>query len=227
MHQCFCIIPQGSILGPLLFSTILWMFVRMNYSCTLMTQCSLDQSGHQTTSVQWLLDWTEISAKWKCGQTSGMSPSNQPNARPWYFPGRELHPNSSSTLEIACCQRWTNLIFLVCVTIDSKLTWSKHLSNISTTARQKLGAPRTVANILDTEGRATVYKSQVRSIMEYASLSWMNASPTNLCQLDNIQKKALKVIKVDKVTALFKLNITNLLHRRRVAAVTILYQGYQ
>ena len=69
-----------------------------------------------------------------------------------------------------------------------------------------------------------IYKSQVRSIMEYASLCWMNASPTNLSQLDNIQKKALKVIGVDEATALTQLNITSLLHRRQVAAATVLYK---
>ena len=111
------------------------------------------------------------------------------------------------------------------VTIDSKLTWSKHISNISTRAGQKLGAPRKVANILDTEDRATIYKSQVRSVMEYASLSWMNASPTKLCQLDNIQKKVLNVIWVDRATsALLKLTIASLLHIRLVSAVTVLYK---
>ena len=53
------------------------------------------------------------------------------------------------------------------VTIDSKLVWSKHLTNIILyRAGQKLGALRRVANKLDVVGRATVYKPQVRSIME-------------------------------------------------------------
>ena len=85
-------------------------------------------------------------------------------------------------------------------------------------------ALRKIANLLDAEGRAVIYKSQVRSIMEYDSLCWINASPTNLRQLDNIQKKALKVIGVDEATALMQLNITSLLHRRQVAAATVLYK---
>ena len=69
-----------------------------------------------------------------------------------------------------------------------------------------------------------VYKSQVRSVMEHASLSWMNATPTNLNLLDNIQRKALKVIGVDEVFARSKLNIPSLHHRRLVAAATVLYK---
>ena len=81
------------------------------------------------------------------------------------------------------------------VTFDKKLLWSKH---ISTRAGQKLGALMKVANKLNRDCRATVYKAQVRSVMEYASLCWMNASPTTLSQLDNIQKKALKISGVDE-----------------------------
>jgi hypothetical protein len=55
----------------------------------------------------------------------------------------------------------------------------------------------------------------------------MDASPTNLSQLDNIQKKALKVTGVDEATALTQLNITSLLHRRQVAAATVLYYKMQ
>ena len=64
--------------------------------------------------------------------------------------------------------------------IDNKLTWTKHISNISSSAEQRLGALRRVANKLDTRGRATVYKAHVRSVMEYVLPSWMSASPTTL-----------------------------------------------
>ena len=77
----------------------------------------------------------------------------------------------------------------------------KKTSDISKKAGQRLGALRKIANKLDTAGRATVYKAQIRSIMEYACLSWMSASPTVLNQLDSIQQKALRIIGVDQVTA--------------------------
>ena len=80
------------------------------------------------------------------------------------------------------------------VTIDSKLTWTKHVSNTASRAGQKLGALRRAANKLDRGGRAVVYKAQERSVMEYTSLSWMSASPATLGLLYSIQKKALRVI---------------------------------
>ena len=77
-----------------------------------------------------------------------------------------------------------NELEILGVTIDSKLTWTKHVSNTAWRAGKKLGALRRVAIKLDRIGRAIVYKAQVRSLMEYTSLSWMSASPTTLGLLD-------------------------------------------
>ena len=66
------------------------------------------------------------------------------------------------------------------ITVDRKLTWTKHIFNITARAGQKLGALRKVANKLNIAGRATLYKVQIYSGMEYASLCWMSASTTTL-----------------------------------------------
>ena len=50
------------------------------------------------------------------------------------------------------------------VTIDSKLIWKKHTSNISSRAGQHL-ALRRVANNLDARGRENVYKAQVHVLV--------------------------------------------------------------
>ena len=112
------------------------------------------------------------------------------------------------------------------VIFDSKLSWSKHVSSIASRAGQKLGALRKVANKLDIRGSATVYKAQVRSIMGYACLCWTSAPSTTLSQLDNIQRKALKIIGVNEATARTQLLIPSLTHRREVAAVTVFYKMY-
>ena len=52
----------------------------------------------------------------------------------------------------------------------------------------------------------------------------MNATPSNLYQLDNIQRKALRIIGVDEATARTQHNIPSLLHSRQVAAASALYK---
>ena len=109
------------------------------------------------------------------------------------------------------------------VTIDKKMTWNKHTSNISARAGQQLGALRRIVPKLDISGRASVYKAQIRSVTEYASLRWMNASATTLSLLDRIQKQALHIIGINKEEAQSKLNIPSLHQRRQVAAALVLY----
>ena len=60
--------------------------------------------------------------------------------------------------------------------------------------------------------------------MEYASLCWINASPSTLALLDNIQKKALKIIRVIETAARTQFSIPSLTHRRQVAAASVLYK---
>ena len=60
--------------------------------------------------------------------------------------------------------------------------------------------------------------------MEYAPLCWINASPSILGVLDNIQKRALEVIGVDEATAHQALSIPSLTHRHQVAAASVLYK---
>ena len=98
------------------------------------------------------------------------------------------------------------------------------ISKISKNAGQRLGALRKIANKLHTAGRATVYKAQIRSIMEHACLSWISASPTVLNQLDSIQQKALRITGVNQATTCTELAIPSLQHRREVAAVTVHYK---
>ena len=81
---------------------------------------------------------------------------------------------------------------------------------------------RSVSNRLDSKGRATVYKAQVRSVVEYASLCWMSASSTTLQLLDSIQNKALRIIGVDAQQARTQLNIFPLHHSHLVATSTLI-----
>jgi len=62
------------------------------------------------------------------------------------------------------------------VTVDRRLTWTKHICNSRTRAGQKLGALRKFANKLNVEGRATVYKAQVRNVRDISTTTQTSRS---------------------------------------------------
>jgi len=47
-----------------------------------------------------------------------------------------------------------------------------------------------VTHPLTPQSLPTIYKAEVRSVMEYSPLAWMGATPTPLKKLDTIQDKA-------------------------------------
>ena len=219
-------VPQGSILGPLLFSVFIddlgnvcqnELYLYADDSTLYAPVRSPDERDKVTASLN--RDLGEIKAwvdKWKVTFESTKCKAT--------VLSRKRHPFSPNPFFSGYNLPLQNQLDILGVTFDSRLVWSRHLSKISETAVQRLAALHKISSILDSKGVATVYKAQVRSVMEYSSLCWLNASPTNLTLLDNIQKKALKIIRTDEASACAQLAITSLFHRRQATATTLVYK---
>ncbi|XP_042870705.1 uncharacterized protein LOC122252338 [Penaeus japonicus] len=89
-------------------------------------------------------------------------------------------------------------ISIVGLDIDNSLRFNKHISRICRTASLKVTSLRRILHLLDPQGILTLYKSQIRPHLEYASLAWSSAAPTNLNSLE---------------------------HRRDVGALTVLHKA--
>ena len=219
-------VPQGSILGPLLFSVFIddlvdtcenQLYLYADDSKLFAPIRSVNERASVFTSLNrdlekmrvWAAKWKVTFEPTKC-KALMLSRRRTPAIFDLYFGNTKLAVETQ--------------LSILGVAVDSKLLWSRHISNISKNAGQRLGALRKIANKFDTAGRATVYKAQILSIMEHACLSWMSASPTVLNQLDSIQQKGLRIIGVNQATACTELAIPSLQHRREVAAIKVLYK---
>ena len=154
-------VPQGSILGPLLFSVFIddlvdicnnelyvyaddsTLFAPIKSSTDLNTVAASINKDLSNMKV-WADKWKVTFEPTKC-KTMVISRKRSPSKPDIYFGDCKLP--STEELEI------------LGVTIDSKLTWAKHISGIATKAGQMLGSLRKVANKLEAKGRSTVYKS--------------------------------------------------------------------
>ncbi|XP_037773841.1 uncharacterized protein LOC119569982, partial [Penaeus monodon] len=104
--------------------------------------------------------------------------------------------------------------------IDSGLRFNRHVSWICKTASLKVTALRRISHLLNPQGILTLYKSQIRPHLEYASLAWSSTAPTSLNRLDKIEKRALGLIQEANLR-----HIDALKHRRDVGALTVLHKG--
>ena len=112
------------------------------------------------------------------------------------------------------------------VTLDAKLTWTQHISNLAMTTSRKLGMMRKAKwNNLNSSTTATIYKSFIRHNLEYCSPIWSTVAQfgeqqqqSNLRILDSLQNKAISSLPLNLHDAL---GIQSLRHRRQVAGLTV------
>ena len=101
-----------------------------------------------------------------------------------------LHPPlSMATLSI----EEVDVLKILGIHFDHKLTWSYMIDQLTTHCRQRLGALFRVKEYLGQSGLVTAYKSFVRPVCEYGNVIFMGASAVHLHKLDAVQKATEKL----------------------------------
>ena len=108
-------------------------------------------------------------------------------------------------------------IQLLGVRFDSQLSFKAHLRAVASKANQRIYFLRKAARLLDTQGKAKVFKGFVRPVLEYSPLVWLGASNSSLSRLDSVQRRALHVLGPGVL-------LQSLSARRKVAAMSYLYK---
>ena len=107
------------------------------------------------------------------------------------------------------------------VSYDKKLTFKTHIENIVRKASRKITSLRRISWLLDAKGRV-LYKAQIRSVMEYAPLTWGGAAKKHLDLPDKVQARAISIISGEDPR--IPGNLQSLQHRRDVAGLTVMFR---
>ena len=105
--------------------------------------------------------------------------------------------------------------------IQDDLQWSSHINKICTKANRTLGFIRRNLKNCNQRFKETAYISLVRSVLEYSSTVWDPYLEKDIKKIENIQRNAARFVKNDysrhsSVTSMMKdLNWTPLQDRRR------------
>ena len=75
------------------------------------------------------------------------------------------------------------------ITIDDKLNFSEHISNVCIKAGWQLNVPQRLKRVLDYKSRMAIYNSFVVSNFNYSPIVWMFASKKSPEKIENIQMK--------------------------------------
>ena len=190
-------VPQGSILGPLLFNIfICHMFYFLeNYELASYADDSSPYSAKRNHKL--VIEELEISSSilFKWLQTNYMKVNTDKSHL-------LLSGNASLTSNID-----NNLIesendqVLLGVTIDSNLSFEKHINNLCKKASQKLNALARISGYINVQKRRVIMKSFIISQFGYCPLSWMFRSKRLNNKINSIHERALRITYVDNVSS--------------------------
>ena len=192
-------VPQGSILGPLLFNLYLndlfYQFFN-THPCNFADDTTLNAFGMSIEELLYNLEHDVQSAiiwfddnymrlnKSKCHFLI----SGNKKEHLWAKVGDELIWESSEQK-------------LLGVTIDKNLNFNSHLTKLCSKAGQKVTALSRIAKLLPFHKRRIILKTFIESQFSYCSLVWMFCSRIMNRKINHIHERALRLVYFDYISS--------------------------
>ena len=217
-HDVLSGIPQGSVLGPVLFvihinslpETALNSEIYLFADDTKIFRSIKENNDQQLLQedVNNMMKWSKQSMlKFHPGKCVSMTIGRKQSDPRKYYLGDE-----SCFLEIVTQEKDIGVI------IDNKLSFENHIINKVNKANSIMGIIRRTFNYLDKNLFLILFKTLVRPHIEYANQIWAPYLQKHITTLENVQRRATKqVIGLKELTyeqRLRTLNLPTLAYRR-------------
>ena len=183
-------IPQGSVLGPMLFiiyindmptSVLSSIYLFADDAKVYRNISSNDDPPTLQHDLQQLEKWSE---RWQLRFNSNkckVMHLGRQNPRQNYTMGGTTLATTTSEKDLG-------------VYVDTELTFEKHIETVVNQANRMLGLIRRSYTYLDSQSLLKLYTSLVRPTLEYANAAWTPILRRDQILLENVQRRATKLI---------------------------------
>jgi hypothetical protein len=191
-------VPQGSVLGPLLFSLYVNdLPLHLSSQCEMFADDTTMHSEHNEIeplaisiqdSIQELQSWTELNHM-------AVNPTKTEVMLITTRQKRQVLPSSLPPITLGNQTiKEVRHHKLLGVTIDNNLSWSEHVSTISKTISKKVFQLTRIKKFLNHHSRKLFYTAHIQSTVDYASTLWDSASGNVMKPLVRVIRRAIKAV---------------------------------
>jgi Reverse transcriptase (RNA-dependent DNA polymerase) len=197
LRPVVCGVPQGSILGPLLF--ILYINDIVNCSKTLFFTLFADDTNLLFSGKDLRVLFQNLNIeleKLSCWFRANKLSLNVKKSNFIIFGRKKLSVavcNLDLVLDGSKLEQVTSTKFLG-VYIDDKLNWNLQVSKLSKKISKSLGIIRKVSHRLTSETLGMLYNSMILPHLSYCLMVWGGTSKKNIETLLKLQKRAVRII---------------------------------